>query len=114
MGMGRRTNDAKENLGPSESTGSLVPIFEHLEHGSHLSTGIHHLVLNDHKLIRRRMINLDDPVQRIGCVGGNDIKLWKLRERRFGRGICEKEDLEIVSCGGCGHSVGADRWDPME
>ena len=70
----RHTDYAKKNLGLSESTGSLVPIFEHLEHGSHLSTGIHRLVLDDHKLVSRRTVNLDDPVLRIGRVGGHDVE----------------------------------------
>ena len=73
-GEGTRTDDAKENLGPAESTRSLVPILEHLEHGSHLPTAIYSLVLNDHKLVLRRAVDLDDPMQRIGRVGRDDIE----------------------------------------
>ena len=71
---GRRTDNAKENLGPAKSTRGLVSIFEHLEHGSHLPTAIHRFVLDDHKLILRRAVDLDDPMQRIGRIGRDDVE----------------------------------------
>ena len=71
---GTRTDDAKEDLGPAKSAGGLVPIFEHLEHRGHLPTAIQRFILDDHKLILRRAVDFDDPMQRIGRVGRDDVE----------------------------------------
>ena len=69
-----RTDDAKEDLGFAEPTRRLVPILEHLEHGRHLPTGVHRLVLDNHELILRRAVDLDDLVERVGRVGRDDVE----------------------------------------
>lgn len=86
-----RTDDAKEDLGLSEPARGLVPILEHLEHGGHLPARIHRLVLDDHELLLRRTIDLDDAVQRVGRVGRDDVEprpvlvQYELVARQIGR-----------------------------
>ena len=69
-----RTKEAEEDPGPSESTRSLIPILEHLKHGSHLPTGIYGLVFDDDELDLRRTVYLDDAVERVRRVGRDDVE----------------------------------------
>jgi hypothetical protein len=68
------TKEAEEDPGPSEPTRGLVPILEHLEHGSHLPAGIYSLVFDDDKLVLRRTVNLDDAVERFRRIGRDDVE----------------------------------------
>jgi hypothetical protein len=74
VGTRAHTDNAKENLGFAEPSRGLVPVFEHLEHGRHLPPGVHRLILDNHKLVLRRAVDLDDPVERVGRVGRDDVE----------------------------------------